>query len=166
MAPYINIFDPTGRLESWNAYKHDITRHGADITPHDERARGHWAAHWGCAPRRPLVAIAPGVARLPDNSEQPSAELQPETEREMYLTIGGLPCHDDCFFVDIEGVPGPCPLAVYGGSVPDLLRPVDSALTNSACYEFVGECFLQGHMDGNVLDQRLTNVPSEVFIFI
>ncbi|KAH6612159.1 heterokaryon incompatibility protein-domain-containing protein [Boeremia exigua] len=67
-----------------------------------------------------------------------------------------LPCANDCYFQATNGLAGLCPagtmsgdvvVILYGGSVPYLLRDTDV----SGEYTFVGECFLEGKMDQNLL---------------
>lgn len=73
-------------------------------------------------------------------------------------------CLSDCFFRarDARGseIEGLCPhfartgdivVILYGGTVPYLLRGVISQGINGNEYEFVGECYLEGFMDGQAM---------------
>lgn len=178
IAPYVNIFDPLGRMEAWTAYKHDMARVSDDISSHNNQAYWHGSTHWSLGSQQPLVSIGPATVKEPEDPEQSTSEraLSPKVTREMYLTNGALPCHDRCFFMDSEGSLGLCPSAaregdlivvLYGGSVPYLLRAIVSESMHSNCYEFVGECFLQGRMDGSVVEERKRmSADPEIFVLV
>lgn len=75
-------------------------------------------------------------------------------------------CLSDCFFKtrDARGLEGEglCPhyarvgdvvVILYGGTVPYLLRKVEQQETGGNDYEFVGECYLEGFMDGHAMSR-------------
>jgi hypothetical protein len=77
-------------------------------------------------------------------------------------------CLDDCLFKTENGLLGLCPagtkigdtLAVlFGGSVPYIVRKKSKGDDNK--YQFVGECFVQGKMNGSALDPSARVKPVE-----
>ncbi|OAL45532.1 HET-domain-containing protein [Pyrenochaeta sp. DS3sAY3a] len=89
--------------------------------------------------------------RLPKN---------PQSHWRAHLEVDGLPevlpCTNDCYFQTTNGMCGLCPAGTeagdvlvifYGGPVPYLLRETEF----EGQYTFVGECFVEGKMEQNLL---------------
>ena len=51
---------------------------------------------------------------------------------------------------------------IFGGSVLYVLRPREGLLASQ--YEFVGECYIHGLMDGEVLDWEMDQMGSEIIL--
>ncbi|KAI0095420.1 heterokaryon incompatibility protein-domain-containing protein [Hypoxylon sp. NC0597] len=90
---------------------------------------------------------------------------------------GGLECRSKCFFSTHEGSVGLCPysarpgdliVVLYGGNVTYVLRlraRHGGELDKHQEYEFVGECYTQGYMNGEgIQEQEKKGMPAEVFI--
>ncbi|OTA96500.1 hypothetical protein M434DRAFT_27637 [Hypoxylon sp. CO27-5] len=88
---------------------------------------------------------------------------------------GGLECHSKCFFSTHEGSVGLCPYSarpgdliviLYGGDVTYILRSRTQHGGESdepKRYEFVGECFTQGYMNGEGIREQGRGMLTEVF---
>lgn len=74
-----------------------------------------------------------------------------------------LPCASRCFFVASDGRAGLFPAGAREGDVPFLVRGVSEG-DEDAQFEFVGECYLEGVMDGEYIEEQIEkrSVP-EVF---
>ncbi|OTA65975.1 HET-domain-containing protein [Hypoxylon sp. EC38] len=93
-----------------------------------------------------------------------------------HTVSGGLKCHSKCFFSTHEGSVGLCPYSarpgdlvviLYGGNVTYILRSRTQHGGESdepKRFEFVGECFTQGYMNGEGIQEReKKGIPTEVF---
>jgi hypothetical protein len=89
---------------------------------------------------------------------------------------GAIECHPNCYFsTTIEGIMGICPpmarpgdiiVVLYGGNVPFVLREESDpgSCEGAVGYEFISECYLEGFMDGQAIeDHRKRNTVAEVF---
>ena len=93
------------------------------------------------------------------------------THYEYACETKAIECHSDCFFETVDEQVGLCvPYAregdvvvvLFGGNVPFVLRQVERG--GDRRYEFVGECYVEGFMDGRaVMEQREKRTESEVF---
>ncbi|KAJ8131001.1 hypothetical protein O1611_g2628 [Lasiodiplodia mahajangana] len=99
-----------------------------------------------------------------------------QVHRDFSQRFGGFECHGRCFFRAYEGFVGLCPYAarpgdvivvLYGGNVTYLLRSraqYNGKFENAKEYDFVGECYAQGYMNGEGLEEQHKNaIPIEVF---
>jgi hypothetical protein len=87
-----------------------------------------------------------------------------------------FPCLDPCFLKADDGSTGFCPagsqvgdllVVLYGGSVPYVLRKSGMGSASSTYYKFVGECYVDGKMDGSVVrEQQENGSTTEKFILI
>ena len=91
---------------------------------------------------------------------RPSAERPDRAELKDNPSVG---CHDPCWFHTPDGIEGLCPpmakvgdliVVLYGGRVPYVLRPQDGKSDETAKYNFIGECYLEGYMHGRALDPQ------------
>ncbi|KAL1845543.1 hypothetical protein Daus18300_014506 [Diaporthe australafricana] len=104
------------------------------------------------------------------------AQHVPRGERE-----ANFPCLSGCFFKarDSHGSAsqGLCPhyarvgdivVILYGGSIPYLLRKVKQQGISGDNHEFVGECYLEGFMDGHAMSRRqeASKEKEEVFSLV
>ncbi|KAF2090383.1 hypothetical protein K490DRAFT_63263 [Saccharata proteae CBS 121410] len=95
----------------------------------------------------------------------------------VFLFSSQFQCCGRCFFISTEGQLGLCPpstrvddviVALWGGRVPFVLRPREAGKNGDepgvGGWEFVGECYLHGRMEGNSVDERLAaGVSEQVF---
>ncbi|KAI7780418.1 hypothetical protein LA080_016037 [Diaporthe eres] len=150
---FIRIFDPVGRFGAWNDSGRSRTDIGDDATPmseleFDEQMREfshHYLAHWGSTP----------AAGKPD----------------------WIPCAGNCMFTTTQGLVGLCPAGVqagdlvvilHGGDVPYIIRrnvssrDCDESLEINERRSFVGECYLDGMMNGEACNLKQ---PEQDMIF-
>ncbi|KAF2169621.1 hypothetical protein M409DRAFT_20035 [Zasmidium cellare ATCC 36951] len=99
------------------------------------------------------------------------------------ITGGAIKCHPPCFFTTTTGIKGLCPhtaregdlvAVLNGGKVPYLLRrceddgPGDGSsspeIAQRQPFQLVGECYLQGYMDGEAMDDP--KAGTEIFELI
>ncbi|KAF2705763.1 HET-domain-containing protein [Pleomassaria siparia CBS 279.74] len=82
--------------------------------------------------------------------------------------VPDFPCLDDCLFTMSNDSVGLCPagtrvgdvlVVLFGGSVPYILR--DRTEDGEKRWQFVGECYAQGIMDGSALDGSLEKNEEE-----
>ncbi|KAI0836854.1 heterokaryon incompatibility protein-domain-containing protein [Hypoxylon sp. FL0890] len=141
---YVGVFDPINLTGKWNyQFNSKVNEKYIDVEPsevHRENV-GHFYAH-----------------------------------AESSFISGGLECRSKCLFRTQEGSIGLCPYAakpddlivvLYGGNVTYILRPQTqqgSGLNEATEYEFVGECYTQGYMNGEgIQGQEEKAIPTEVF---
>ncbi|KAI1415062.1 heterokaryon incompatibility protein-domain-containing protein [Hypoxylon sp. FL1857] len=113
--------------------------------------RAHMRTHWEYT-ERPAVEVLKLTKDSPD-------------ELTWYKTRAIPTCLDQCFFRTSNGSFGLCPWPtkegdvvafLFGAEVPYLLRPINDEQVNGnnisiQCkYELVGECYLDGFMDGEI----------------
>ncbi|CAM1508928.1 Fc.00g026670.m01.CDS01 [Cosmosporella sp. VM-42] len=121
----------------------------------------HVRSHWAYFPRPKLQAL------------EPSGDSQPK----FYETDKLPTCFDRCFFVTGKGRFGICPWATKegdlivlldGGNVPYLLRLVgDAEESDKGQFELIGECYVDGVMYGEYLQQQETDaMTKEVFSLV
>lgn len=81
----------------------------------------------------------------------------------IHLHIRELPATERCFFVATDGSIGLCPngsregdliVILCGGNTPYLLRKVPDSESH---FEFVGECFVDGLVDGDFMRRTKSN---------
>jgi len=94
--------------------------------------------------------------------EEDKDESDAETNQSDTSDSNSVPefsCLDDCLFKTAEGFLGLCPagtkigdiiVVLFGGSVPYVVREKSDGDTSK--YQFVGECYVQGKMDGSALE--------------
>jgi hypothetical protein len=93
-------------------------------------------------------------------------------------SAAAVECHSNCFFSTRDGLTGPCPFSaqlgdlvvvLYGGNVPYVLRGrpggIGDGQERDTRYKFVGECYLQGYMEG-IDEQKEKGTPTEVFTLV
>lgn len=142
---FTRIFDPVGRFGAWNDFGRSRADIGDDATPmseleFDEQMRElshHYLAHWGSTP----------AAGKPD----------------------WIPCAGNCMFTTTHGLVGLCPAGVqagdfvvilHGGDVPYIIRrnvssrDCDESLEINERRSFVGECYLDGMMNGEACNLK------------
>jgi hypothetical protein len=118
------------------------------------------------------------IAGLSDLSPQLSSTSAESSER--FLQMIRIQCNGRCFFATRTGLMGLCPVAakqgdcvvvLFGSPVPFVLRRIPSSdprlpypnMPN--CFEFIGECYVEGKMDGSVVrDNMAAGRPPELFI--
>ncbi|KAI1412730.1 heterokaryon incompatibility protein-domain-containing protein [Hypoxylon sp. FL1857] len=141
---YVGIFDPINLTGKWNYQLNSkVNEKYIGVEPSEilNESIGHFHAH-------------PHYSRI----------------------SGGLECRSKCYFKTNEGVVGLCPYAaragdlvvvLYGGNVTYILRPLTpqgSRPNGVEGYEFVGECYTQGYMNGEgIQGQKKEGWPNEVF---
>jgi len=163
---YLRLFDPAGVFGTWSnaASMPKGTQEDSNSQKYQRLLREHYITHWG---------------RLPGCE---TCEKQPRTQRhgEAHCPEDiGFPCLDKCFFKTEDGLIGLCPtgaresdliVVLYGGSVPYILRETVKNSTHSTTqvlYKFVGECYVQGRMDGSaVREQQATKSAAEHFALV
>ncbi|RYC60402.1 hypothetical protein CHU98_g5814 [Xylaria longipes] len=158
-AVFHKIFDPCGIYQFWSLEADPSGNMSYDLAGARKCYSDHLRTHWAYCPREKLLAMAP-----------PSADGDGEGGARLYKTANLPTCLDPCFFVTTGGYYGLCPwtaqegdmvVLLYGGNVPYLLRPVDKGMNakekntdTEYMLELVGECYVQGIMDGEFLDGR------------
>lgn len=142
---YVSLFDPLNLTGKWI---HQLgSKHAQSYMTADDPTlkRGHFSSHFDFSTR-----------------------------------TGAVECHSNCFFNTPEGLIGLCPFSarpgdvlvvLYGGPVPYVLRACPDGRGDgperTSRYEFVGECYLQGYMDGRAIqEQEDKGMPSEVFVLV
>jgi hypothetical protein len=142
---YVGIFDPLNLTGKWNNQLTSKNNHSYVTDESPAAKKGHLYSHLEFSTRTHAVQ-----------------------------------CHSDCFFRTREGLAGLCPFSaqvgdvvviLYGGPVPYVVRPSTGAKgivqEPSNKYEFVGECYLQGCMEGRgIEEQEEKGNPSEVFLLV
>lgn len=105
----------------------------------DRGLREHYVSHWGRYP--------------PQRQEE---LIWTDNEETQEWENSGFPCHGKCFFKGQGGEVGLCPpgtregdvvVVLKGGKVPVLVR----RMRNEAGWQLVGECYLKGVMQGEVV---------------
>jgi hypothetical protein len=151
-------------------------------------------------PEHPLGTILPSCQRpclFEDfaaywKQSEPQMESIPSEDRERFIALStsgnatwfgmtaGKACEDRIFFITSKGYFGLCPratelgdlvVALYGGSVLYILRPVSPHLASTSIplstgtgYLFIGECYVHGLMDGSVVNKDIhPDLQSEWF---
>ncbi|KAM0549854.1 hypothetical protein ACHAPJ_009296 [Fusarium lateritium] len=137
------IVDPCGLTPFWTR------KYGADDFKQEsmqacgQKYRDHMGSHWNYVERQELKVLKPNG----------------KPEAEWYETRLLPTCIEPCFFVSTSGLFGLCPwqskegdvvVALDGGNVPYLLRPVNVEGESEQKYELVGECYVQGIMHGEI----------------
>jgi hypothetical protein len=120
-------------------------------------------------------------SKSPPKGRNPSEVLQQERDHlrahyDYAVATSAIECHSDYFFRLAEGLAGLCPpsahkgdlvVVLYSGPVPYVLREREgstNASNGTVRYEFIGECYLQGYMDGRAIrEQQEKNLPTEIF---
>lgn len=127
-----------------------------------------------------------GIGTYPDTPETGVAGVFDHLQTHegfAQITGGAIKCHPQCLFVTINGRRGLCPhparegdlvAVLNGGNVPYLLRVCEddnvynsrSALEDAhrQAVHFVGECYLQGYMNGEAMEDAKTG--TEIFEMI
>ncbi|KAJ9658873.1 hypothetical protein H2198_003443 [Neophaeococcomyces mojaviensis] len=140
---YTNIFDPSGILGTWRHSKRNVSELGKNRYLKSEHPSGNLEYHWYTHKRDDTCNI----------------------------TDTALPCHSKCMFDTVDGHIGLCPsgtrtgdlvVILYGGTVPFLLRQKEQI----GEYCFVGECYLEGFMNGEAFDSRSRQYAEEVFLLV
>ncbi|VUC34395.1 unnamed protein product [Clonostachys rosea] len=174
---YMRIFDPPCTLGTWqNARsargelgKHDL-HYGALFR--------HYIAHWEMYPPDDSDSQSDSQSDAHSGSENHSqsgsgegsrrGSQDPPQRESINEQPTWLPCHGKCMFTTEDGALGLCPatamagdmiVILYGGDVPYLLRPSEKAGT----YRFIGECYLDGAMNGEAFDPD-NNLVEEIFV--
>ena len=128
-----------------------------------ERWLSHQEAHWRYGPRPRISVIEiQETAQDPHRTATRSGTVMPS-------------CIDPCFFVGFDGRYGLCPstakpddivVVLKGGDVPFLLREERGDAADHR-FGLVGECFLQGAMNGDFVQRQAErSVYPEVFALI
>lgn len=161
---FMRVFDPAGVFGTWNSFKirHSIEEEFELVTIADkfDEWRNHYLAHWNF--QEPPLG---GNERY-----GPNGNLKPTW----------LPCSGRCMFWTSEGWIGLCPSGtapgdviaiLYGGTVPYVLRLKESNVEaeqvmapSSREYYLVGECFVDGAMDGDICSS--SGLLEEVFLLV
>ncbi|KAF5004411.1 hypothetical protein FDECE_9087 [Fusarium decemcellulare] len=149
------VFDRMFNTYGWTESRIPGTAHHRSKNGYRAEYMDHLNAHWGYFPGPLLLAV--GV-------ENDAAQW--------FETREVPPCLDPCFFVASNGMYGLCPwrakkgdtiALLYGGKVPLLLRPTtqETPRSDTACFELVGECYVNGIMDGDYLksEHAKTSTP-------
>ncbi|KAJ3539484.1 hypothetical protein NM208_g5207 [Fusarium decemcellulare] len=149
------VFDRMFNTYGWTESRIPGTAHHRSKHGYRAEYMDHLKAHWGYFPGPLLLAV--GV-------ENDAAQW--------FETREVPPCLDPCFFVASNGMYGLCPwrakkgdtiALLYGGKVPFLLRPTtqETPRSGTACFELVGECYVNGIMDGDYLksEHAKTSTP-------
>lgn len=129
------------------------------------RYMDHVCAHWRYFRRAKLTALAP--SRKSDNS----------VFFEKYQTCRLPTCLHECFFVSDDGRFGLCPwraekgdviVLLAGGNVPYLLREVKHSEPgdHEPFFEFVGECYVDGIMNGEFFEENGQNLNEQLFSLV
>ena len=170
------IIDPCGNHKIWNSKPREARENpnalasevGKRLFGDPTGLKDHLQAHWGYA-RRPKFAAVRLGSLLSNDGELSRCETD---------TIPT--CIDPFFFIASNSMIGLCPWAarkgdviaiLYGGKVPFLLRPVRSEIYNGddgvdvSKFEFVGECFVSGAMNGECFRGR-DLAKSEIFTLV
>jgi hypothetical protein len=106
---------------------------------------------------------------LEDFLEEDGDESGAETDQSDTSGSNSMPefsCLDDCLFKTAEALSGLCPagtkigdiiVVLFGGSVPYIIREKSDG--DMSKYQFVGECYVQGKMDGSALEPSIGVKP-------
>jgi hypothetical protein len=177
------LFDASGARRIWNnpvSSGLQLNEAGWDGT--DRHLIGHWGHYI-----RGLEAEAEEDEESDDEGEEneekdrassqkgpeDTVESEDDAETNQSATsdsnlVPYFSCLDDCLFKTKNGSLGLCPagtkigdtLAVlFGGSVPYIVRKKSKGDDNK--YQFVGECFVQGMMNGSALEPTAGVKPVE-----
>ncbi|KAI0107807.1 heterokaryon incompatibility protein-domain-containing protein [Nemania sp. FL0031] len=158
-AVFHKIIDPCGMQPFWTLEADPIENLRTDVSAARSFYSDHLRTHWAYCPRDNLTALAPPSE---DNKGEDGGTGGPK----LYQTHKLPTCLDPCFFVATGGHYGLCPwtaregdivVLLYGGNVPYLLRPVDEEGHSGGTkdlFELVGECYVQGIMNGEFLDKK------------
>lgn len=168
------MFDPTCFL-LWGELYFDTFKEvpGDALNPEKarEKLRNHIRTHRDYCPGEAIKVLKMTETR----SDEP----------EYYETMETLTCLDRCFFRTSNGSFGLCPWTAregdiitlhLGARVPYLLRPVrayphcpeqDVGNACASTYRLVGECYLNGYMNGEILENRhVSDTQTSVFDII
>ena len=101
------------------------------------------------------------------------------THAEFSRNTSAVECHSECFLETTDGIWGLCPyfarggdliVILYGGNVPYILRQKEGPEEtdkSSPRYEFIGECYLSGYMEGRSMrKQQKQDIRREVFTLV
>ncbi|GAP84250.1 putative heterokaryon incompatibility protein [Rosellinia necatrix] len=165
-AVFNHIFDPCGHTGAWSR-PGNSKREGSSIdqTQWLEIFHHHLVAHAAYIPGPPSHALRPRAGR----HSKPYKRCHPDV---------GLPsCIEACFFIASNGLYGLCPwrarkgdvvAVLHGGKVPYLLRraaaPHEPKQARRLRYELVGECFIDGLMNGEGVETAVGE--AETFILL
>ncbi|KAJ8122529.1 hypothetical protein O1611_g9815 [Lasiodiplodia mahajangana] len=157
-AVFHKIIDPCGMQPFWTLEADPIENLRTDVSAARSFYSDHLRTHWAYSPREKLLALAPPAT---------DGEGEGSGAPRLYQTHNLPTCLDPCFFVATGAYYGLCPwtaqegdvvVLLYGGNVPYLLRPVnkeghagESSDKTEDLFELVGECYVQGIMNGEFL---------------
>lgn len=156
---YCYIFDPAGVEGWWKDIQILIQEKEEKQRDFDHCLYVHWKCHWGKDEKADISVLDP-VSNTVRNTDRHC------------MTKSILPCHGECFFRASNVQYGLCPpiarkddviVVLKGEDFPFLLRPVDTNGSAGHRYRLVGECFLNGYMQGEGLNHKL---PIEVLEII
>ncbi|CAJ2500007.1 Uu.00g028600.m01.CDS01 [Anthostomella pinea] len=155
LSVFVHLLDPCGYHGSWTRPLERNPRHSVNFRDSSMVYYDHLRAHHAYFPPPPAQVLNEHAGNAPsfdlaDASHIPS-------------------CIHPCYFLATAGQYGLCPWAARvndiivtldGGQVPYLLRPV--GLESTVCFEFVGECFVEG-LTGNDSDSPVFGSQAETF---
>lgn len=160
---FITLFDLARTQETWVTGKIDQLEARGPTFELGKRFGEHQRAHWGYGPRTPSIVIKP------NEIGGRSGEIEIAEDRDIPS------CIDPCFFVSEDGWCGLCPsgaqcgdlaVVLLGAEVPHLLRSMPCH-DGRNLFEFVGECYLEGAMDGEVVEARKAEtILPEIFSLV
>ncbi|KAL8741752.1 MAG: hypothetical protein Q9190_005676 [Brigantiaea leucoxantha] len=163
---YLRLFDPAGAFGTWSnaASIPKGIQEDCKSQKYQQFLLEHFITHWNRLPVR--------------KASKEDFQIQKD-EGTYHAEDMGFPCLDKCYFKIEDGSVGLCPtgaqegdivVLLYGGSVPYILRAiVEDPIKSSAqvSYKFVGECYVQGRMDGSgVKAQKGTKLTADRFTLV
>lgn len=120
------------------------------------------------------------TTKLADVHSQQAAKTSEQGSGEQFLHVIYTMANGRAFFTTQTGLMGLCPAAakagdcivvLFGSPVLFVVRKMPSShprlsgLDRSDCYEFIGECYLHGKMDGSVVRENMSaGRPPELFV--
>jgi hypothetical protein len=151
MRAYEHVFDPCGARGIWRLHKKPLDPSNSppclDFSTFWKTNFAHYSAHW----------------HYPGMRETYNCKSNDPLDH-------WFPCHGKILFHTDSGKIGLCPYTaregdiitiLYGGQIPYILRP-----KNDKEFYFIGECFLQGFMNGEAFNALDTAQLEETFTLV
>ncbi|KAK2594589.1 hypothetical protein QQS21_007719 [Conoideocrella luteorostrata] len=171
ITPYPYLANCTHNASSLDQNSHDRDLHSAFVALFDPlNITGKWTYQlWSKHSGTYALASAEDPSKVADHGAAHRGFA--------HRTGGALECLSSCVFRTRSGQRGLCPAGarlgdlvavLLGGQVPYILWETKEDGWISGQWEFVGECYLQGYMDGRAVEERDKEEasPLEVFVLV